>query len=88
MVAGSSLSFRRDGTEFSSQLLLMACGSPRRSRQLPVYIVAIVDSQADLLEVVLALGAASSLAHLLHSRQQQADEDSNDGDDHQQLQST
>src|SRR5262249_17317459 len=39
----------------------------------------------DLVEVVLALGAGSTLAHLLDGGEQQANEDGDDGDDHQQL---
>src|SRR5262249_31109681 len=44
-----------------------------------------VDGQADLLEVVLALGAAGGLADLLDGGEQEADEDGDDGDHHQQL---
>jgi hypothetical protein len=38
-----------------------------------------------LFEVVLRLGASSSLAHLLYGGQEQADEDGDDRDHHQQL---
>jgi hypothetical protein len=44
-----------------------------------------VQGQADLLEVVLALGSRRRLADLLHGGQEQADEHRDDGDDHQQL---
>ena len=45
----------------------------------------IVDRQADLLEVVDALGAAGRLAGRLDGGQEQADQDGDDGDHHQQL---
>ena len=44
-----------------------------------------MQSQADLLQVVDALGAAGGLAGRLHGGQQQGDQDRDDGDDHQQL---
>jgi hypothetical protein len=44
-----------------------------------------VHRQADLLEVVLTADAVGRLANLLHGGEQQADQDGNDGDDHQQL---
>src|SRR5215510_10232291 len=45
----------------------------------------IEDASADLLEVVGALGPVGRLAHSLHGRQQQPDQDGNDGDGDQQL---
>src|SRR5439155_19657401 len=59
-------------------------GAPRR-RQVAVGALVVVGGQPHLLEVVLALHAGSRLAHLLHGRQQQADQDGDDGDDDQQL---
>src|SRR5262249_11703848 len=56
---------------------------PRREAALRVVVV--VQSQADLLQVVLALGPVGRLTHLLDGRQQQADEYSNDGDDDEQF---
>jgi hypothetical protein len=50
-------------------------------RQAPLGIVAVVQGQADLLEVVAAGGAVSGLADLLDAGQQQPDEDGDDGDD-------
>jgi hypothetical protein len=44
-----------------------------------------VQRQADLLQVVLALGTRRGLADLLDRGEQQADEDGDDRDDHQQL---
>jgi hypothetical protein len=44
-----------------------------------------VQRQPDLLEVVRALCAARRFARLLDGRQQERDEHSNDGDDHEQL---
>jgi len=44
-----------------------------------------MDGQADLLELVRALGACGGLPDLLHRRQQEADEDGDDGDDDEQL---
>jgi hypothetical protein len=41
--------------------------------------------QADLLEVIAALGPARRLADLLHSRQKHRYEHGNDGNDHQQF---
>ena len=43
----------------------------------------VVHGQADLFEVVLALGAAGRLAHLLDGRQEEADEDCDDRNDDQ-----
>ncbi len=37
------------------------------------------------MEIVATLGAVGGLAHFLHGRQEQANQDGNDGDDHQQL---
>ena len=48
-------------------------------------VVVVVNAQADLLQVVGAIDAAGRFAHLLHRRQQQADQHGDDGDDHQQL---
>ena len=45
----------------------------------------VVQSQADLLQVVGALGAAGGLAGRLHGGKQQRDQDGDDGDHHQQL---
>ena len=45
----------------------------------------VVAGQADLLEIVGALRAAGGLAHVLHGRQEQADQDGDDGDHHQQF---
>jgi len=47
--------------------------------------VEVVQRQAELLEVVAALHAGGGFAHLLDRGQEQADEDGDDGDDHQQL---
>jgi hypothetical protein len=44
-----------------------------------------VQGQADLVEVVAALHASRGLADLLHGWQEQPDEDSDDGNYHQQL---
>src|SRR5262249_55085755 len=54
-------------------------------RQRLIRVVVVVHGQAELLEVVLALDAGGGLAHLLHRRQQEPDQDGNDGDYHQQL---
>ena len=45
----------------------------------------VVQGQADLLQVVDALGAAGGLARRLHGGQEQADQDGDDGDHHQQF---
>jgi hypothetical protein len=44
-----------------------------------------VHGDSDLLEVIGALDSRRSLTHLLDRRQQQPDEDSYDGDYHQQF---
>jgi hypothetical protein len=44
-----------------------------------------MSGQANLLEVVTALGDCGRLADLLHRGQQETDEDGNDGNDHQQF---
>ncbi len=48
-------------------------------------IMIVVQGQAHLLEIVLALGAAGRLARLLHSRQQQGNQDRDDRDHDEQL---
>ncbi len=58
-------------------------GAERRKRA--ARVVDIVDGQAELLQVVFAFDPRGSLAHLLHGRQQQPDQDGNDGDHHQQF---
>ena len=45
--------------------------------------VVVVDAQADLLEIVDALGAACGLAGRLHGGQQQGDQHRDDRDDDQ-----
>jgi hypothetical protein len=45
----------------------------------------IMDSQANLFEVVCTAAATGRLTGLLHGRQQQPDEYADDGDHHQQL---
>jgi hypothetical protein len=47
--------------------------------------VEVVHGQPPVAEVVLALGLVGGLAHLLDGGQQHADQDGDDGDDHQQL---
>src|SRR5262249_43958207 len=54
-------------------------------REAVEHVVIMVQRQADLFEVVGALGPAGGLASLLDGRHEQPDEDGNDGDDHQQL---
>ena len=58
---------------------------PQVARQAAVGVVVVVHCQANLLQVVLAGTAGGGLAHFLHGRQQQADEDRNNRDHHQQL---
>src|SRR5262249_52941296 len=62
-----------------------AAFADRARRQPFVHVVVHVHGQAELLEVVLALGAGGRRPHLLHRRHQQADQHRDDGDDHQQL---
>ena len=45
----------------------------------------VVKGDAELLQVVLALGAGGGLADLLHGRQEQADQDGDDRNDYQQF---
>jgi len=54
-------------------------------RKCLVGVMIVVQCQANLLEVVLALGAGSGFAHFLHRRNQEGDEDGDDGDHHQQF---
>jgi hypothetical protein len=56
-----------------------------RRRQFAVGVVAIVQCQGHLLQVVRRLDACSGLAHLLDSGDEQANQDRDDGDHHQQL---
>jgi hypothetical protein len=44
-----------------------------------------VCGQADLLQIVVALDPVGRLAHLLHGRQEQADQDRDDRDHRQQF---
>jgi len=44
-----------------------------------------VQSDPNLFQIVLTLHAGSSFSHLLHSWQQQTNENRDDGNDHQQL---
>src|SRR5207237_5053300 len=48
-------------------------------------VLVVVAGQGDLLEVVGALHAGGGLADLLHRRHQQADENGDDGDDHEEF---
>src|SRR5262249_7471534 len=57
----------------------------RQSREVLVGVVVVVQRQADLLEVVLALDTGGGLTHLLHRRHEQGDQDRDDRDHHQQL---
>jgi hypothetical protein len=50
-----------------------------------VHVVVVETGEADLLEVVGAMGAGAGRADLLDGGQQQADEDGNDRDHHHQL---
>ena len=59
------------------------CGEKLRGAT--VSLGAVVSRQRDLLEVVLAAHAGGGGAHLLHGRQEHADEDGDDGDHHQHL---
>src|SRR5262249_27356893 len=54
-------------------------------RQNALGALVVVGGEAQLLEVVLALGARGSLAHLLNCRQEQADQDRNDRDHHEEF---
>lgn len=48
-------------------------------------VVVVLECEAELFDVIDALGSASSFASLLNCGQQESDEDGNDGDDHQQF---
>src|SRR5205085_5857837 len=50
-----------------------------------VGIVVVVGSQTELLQIVPAAHTVRRFANFLHCWQQQADQNRNDGDDHQQL---
>ena len=54
-------------------------------REAAVGVVVVVQRQAELLEVVLALGPVGRLADLLDGGQEQADQDRDDRDDDEQL---
>ena len=52
-------------------------------RKLAARVVEVVQGQAELLQVVLALDATGGFAHLLHRGQQQPDQDGDNADHHQ-----
>src|SRR5688572_25019975 len=54
-------------------------------RQMPVRIMIIVRGQTELLEVVVTLDARRGLAHLLHTWEQQAEQDHDDANHHEQF---
>src|SRR5439155_21247642 len=54
-------------------------------RKAVVRVFEVVQGQANLLKVVLALSAGGRLADLLHRRQQQPDEHGDDGDHNEQF---
>src|SRR5262249_20535291 len=54
-------------------------------REAPVATLVVVQGEADLLQVVHALGPPGRFPGRLHRREQQGDEDGDDGDDDQQL---
>src|SRR5437588_647930 len=53
--------------------------------ELSLDVVVMVGRDSQLFEVVGASHAVGGLAHLLHRREQEADEDRDDGDHHQEL---
>src|SRR5262249_13844872 len=57
----------------------------RSGRHLPVCVVVVVKRQADLLQVVAALGPGGRFADLLDGGEEQSDQDRDDRDHHQQL---
>ena len=79
----------RSETQVDAELIRDGCTGgkliERTNRQVRVRRGVVVVGQRDLLQVVAALHAGGRLANLLHGRQQQADQDRDDGDDHQQL---
>jgi hypothetical protein len=48
-------------------------------------IVVVVESDPNLLQIIFALRSAGRFTRLLHSRKQESDQHTDDGDDHQQL---
>jgi hypothetical protein len=54
-------------------------------RQFAVGAFEVVDAEAQLLQIVFALSTASGLASLLHSWQEQRDQDRDDRDYYQQF---
>ena len=54
-------------------------------RKLPIDIVEVMQRENELFLMVRALRPPRGFAGGLHSRQQQSDQDSDDGNDHQQL---
>ena len=58
---------------------------PAAGRKATPGVVVGVQGQADLLQVVAAGGPGGGRPDLLDGRQEQADQDGDDGDDHQQL---
>src|SRR5262249_29311484 len=65
--------------------LIIGNGSEVAGRQAATGGLVIVTRETNLLEVVGAGHAVGGFAHLLHGGQEQADQDGDDGDDHEQL---
>src|SRR2546430_11554570 len=67
------------------RVLALAPAPPAATRQPLVSALEVQDRDADLLEIVLTLGAVGRLTHLLDGWQQEPDEHSDDGDYDQEL---
>jgi len=68
------------GARDDAPAIALAC-----RRELLVGAFVMGEGHAQLLEVIGTLDAAGRLAYLLYGREQQADEDANDGNDHQEF---
>ena len=86
VIQGVLLDVRQDQrTPSPARRGLVGCIDHVALGQVAVGVVVAVHAQADLLEVVLALGTGGGRTDLLHRGQQQSDQDRDDGNDHQQL---
>jgi hypothetical protein len=76
---------RENETEHIAAAIGAVVSASSQRRKLFVDIVEVVQREKELFLIALTLRSAGGFAGGLHSRQQQSDQDSDDGNDHQEL---